>query len=101
MVASILSVVTFEAFTIWRVVKSSLPHKWRWILLALVGIGAGQVLWETGEFAYQLLNISLAGFGVTARSTTGPWIVSVSFPIGAILTMRRLNSGLNEPRADA
>jgi len=73
-----LCVVT-PVVAIWR-------QRWWWALFSAVGVGSFQVNWFTGGFAYGLFNIQLLGMGLTkGGSAFDPWVLTLSFPLGAVL----------------
>jgi hypothetical protein len=62
--------------------------KWPWILFILLGFGRFSVNWTTGHWSFGLVSIQL--FGVSgAAQLYGPWIIAVSFPIGAVIFLLR------------
>jgi hypothetical protein len=65
-------------------------RKWLWILFILFGVGKFSVNWTTGQWGIALLVVQL--FSVSSQAEFfGPWIISVSLPIGAILFLLRRN----------
>ena len=59
-------------------------RKWLWILFILFGFGKLSVNWATGQWGVMLLAAQLFSASATA-AFFGPWIVSVSLPVGAVL----------------
>ena len=57
--------------------------KWPWALFILFGIGSFAINWTTGEMQLSVLTLRLLGASVTG-AVYGPWILSVSFPLGAL-----------------
>jgi hypothetical protein len=58
-------------------------RKWLWIIFILFGFGRLSVNWTTGQLGFLPLSFQL--FSASAFSQFyGPWIVAVSFPLGAI-----------------
>jgi len=66
-------------------------RKWLWLLFILVGFGTLSVNWTTGGWQCVPLNLLLFGSGAFALPY-GPWLISISFPVGAIsfLLMRKI-----------
>lgn len=60
-----------------------LKRKPLWILFILIGIGKFAVNWTSGESTLQPLSIQLLSASAFAP-LHGPWIVSVSVPVGAV-----------------
>lgn len=76
----------FVLVTVYFCVKTPMPRrKWLWVLFILFGVGAIQVNWTSGQFAFQLLSIRLFGASAVAAGPYAPWIISASVPLGAIL----------------
>jgi hypothetical protein len=65
-------------------------RKWLWILFILFGFGKLSVNWATGQLGIQLLAAQLLSAS-THADFFGPWIISVSLPVGAVvfLLLRR------------
>jgi len=62
----------------------NLRRKWLWILFILIGVGHFAVNWTSGESGVNLLFVQLLSAGM-ASSYFGPWILSFSIPLGAII----------------
>jgi hypothetical protein len=58
--------------------------KWLWIVFILFGLGRFTVNWTTGQWGFVILHAQLFSAGAQA-GFFGPWILSVSLPIGAVL----------------
>ncbi|MGA2002901.1 MAG: hypothetical protein ABSG70_05950 [Terriglobales bacterium] len=77
--------------------RNKLP--WYWALISMVGLGQLAVNWTTGETSFSLGAISFPPAQASA-SAYGPWMISVTLPVGAVLFLMlrdRLRSG---PRND-
>jgi hypothetical protein len=75
-------------------------RKWLWILFILFGVGKFSVNWATGQWGIAFLALQL--FSASSHAEFfGPWIISVSLPIGAILFLLRRSRlrALDEERA--
>jgi hypothetical protein len=57
--------------------------KWPWALFMLFGIGNFAINWTTGETQLAALTLRLLSASATG-TPFGPWILSVSFPLGAL-----------------
>ena len=69
-------------------------RKWLWVLFILFGFGKLSVNWTTGQWGFMALAAQLFS-AAAAAPLYGPWMVSVSLPIGAILFLiyrRRLQA---------
>lgn len=60
-------------------------RKWLWVIFVLLGIFAVQVNWTTGGIGIQPLSAHLLGVSVMASSPYSPWVISTSFPLGALI----------------
>jgi hypothetical protein len=59
--------------------------RWWWALVALLGLAKFSINWTTGATGFQLLSIQLFSASALRPGLVGPWIVSFSLPVGAIL----------------
>ena len=77
---------------LWLCVTSKLRvPKWRWMLFILVGLGNASINWTTGEWRANPAAILL--FSAAAASPLyGPWTVSFSLPLGAVIFIYRRKS---------
>jgi hypothetical protein len=75
-------------------------RKWLWILFILFGFGKIMVNWTTGQWDFTIFAAQL--FSASAGAAFfGPWIVSVSLPVGAVLFLsRRKELGIAPAVAD-
>jgi hypothetical protein len=63
-------------------------RKWPWVLFIALGFGNFAVNWTTGEWQLAALVVRL--FSASAGAALyGPWIVSVSLPLGALVFLLR------------
>jgi hypothetical protein len=58
------------------------------MLFILFGIGGFAINWTTGETQLSALTVRLLGVSL-AGALYGPWILSVSFPLGALVFLLR------------
>ena len=58
-------------------------RKWLWLLFILMGFGTFSVNWTTGGWECVPLNLLIFGSGAFAVPY-GPWVISISVPVGAI-----------------
>jgi len=76
-----------------------MKRRWAWALLALVGTGTFAFNWTTGQGRLMLLNLLFFDAGYWKGGPAAPWVLKVAFPIGALLTIRRVRSARHEPAA--
>jgi len=62
----------------------TLGRKWLWILFILAGVGQFAVNWTSAEWSITPLSVQLLSASAFA-SPYGPWILSFSVPLGAIV----------------
>lgn len=74
-------------------------RKWLWILFIIIGIGQFTINWATGQWTLSPFSIQIMGTGAFAP-LFGPWILTVSVPIGAIVFLLRRKK-LIEAQADS
>jgi hypothetical protein len=63
-------------------------RKWLWVIFIIVGFGLLSVNWSTGVVSFKLLSVSLFSAGYFAP-LYGPWTISMSAPVGAIIFLLR------------
>ncbi len=71
-------------------------RKWLWILFILAGLGKLTINWTSGQWSFMPLSFQLLGAGAFAQNY-GPWMLSVSVPLGAILFLLRRNKIAKPP----
>jgi hypothetical protein len=100
---TLLATVACALFTlgtaIFLATRRQFPKRWRWVLASLVGVGTVSVNWTTGEVASRLFFVQLFGASAVRPSEFAPWILSFSFPIGAIVALSRYRSYLESLKA--
>jgi hypothetical protein len=75
----------FIIYTLIVCAKSKINKKWLWIIFILFGFSRLMLNWTTGKVAVSIIAFQLFGFGITSSGLYAPWIVSISFPLGAII----------------
>jgi hypothetical protein len=87
--AAAIGVTIFTLFALVVCIRTKLARrKWLWILLILIGFGKIMVNWTTGQWGLSILAVQLFSASATAEYF-GPWIISVSLPIGAAIFLSR------------
>ena len=74
-----------------------MKHRWAWALLALVGAGTFAFNWTTGEGRLGLLNLLFFDAAYMKGGPAAPWVLQVAFPVGALMTLRRVRSVRQAP----
>lgn len=100
---ALLATVACALFTlgtaIFLATRRQFPKRWRWLLASLVGVGTVSVNWTTGEVASRLFFVQLLGASAVRPGEFAPWILSFSFPIGAIVALSRYRGFLDSLKA--
>ena len=73
-------------------------RRWLWLLFILLGIGKLSLVWVPGPLDLEHVRISplsvqLLGAGLQKMPIYDPWILSISFPLGAALFLWRQRAG--------
>lgn len=84
-----LAVPLLIVYALVRCVRTPLRgRKWPWVLFILFGLGSFSLDWSTGQWSIHMVSLQLLGAAI-ARIGYGPWILSVSVPLGAIVFLLR------------
>jgi hypothetical protein len=75
-------------------------RKWLWTVFILCGLTGVTINWTTGQVAFVPVSVHLFGAAAAASSPYSPWLVTVSFPLGA-LTFLATRLRRRRVRADA
>lgn len=89
--------VTGRALLIWFRRRRITRRKWWWLLAILLGAFKLSIDWTTGAFTLQALTIQFFVVSVMRHGPVGPWILSLSFPAGAMAFM--MNASLADRRS--
>ena len=92
MIAVMLACAGAAFYTATLAIRTPMRRRWLWALFALVGAGTIVFNWSTGEVGFQLLQLLLFDAAFQRSSAASPWIFSAAFPIGAFLTLAKINS---------
>jgi hypothetical protein len=89
-----LGVALFDMATAVVVARTPMRRRWLWALFATLGVGSVTMNWTTGAVSPDLLSIQFLG-AFRRVGLAGPWLLSISFPIGAILALRKRRQTLS------
>ncbi|SFI48570.1 hypothetical protein SAMN04515618_1303 [Collimonas sp. OK307] len=82
--ATAILVILLTTYSLVACIRSKLPgRKWPWILFIVFGFGKIAINWTTGQLSITPVFVQLFSASAAAQFY-GPWIVSVSIPVGAI-----------------
>lgn len=76
--------IIFTFVTAFRMRKKLLKPK-RWLFFILIGFGALELNWTSGEMVFQFVHVGLLGAGFVKTGVTGAWFLTLYFPLGALL----------------
>jgi hypothetical protein len=88
-----IGLTLFEIATAVIVAMTPMPRRWLWAVFALFGVGTFAMNWTTGAVSSNLFYLQLIG-SIQRVGLAGPWFVSVSFPLGAIVALRKRSQAL-------
>jgi len=85
MLAMAVLVLLVGLYALVACIRSDLgTGKWLWLPFILFGVSKLAINWTTGQFDFTLIAIQLLSANASSEQY-GPWTISVSLPIGAIL----------------
>lgn len=94
----LLMAVAMALFSLWAAVRVALTRplrrRWLWAFVALFGVTQVGIDWTSGATFTRLLQVELFSAGVMHLGPVAPWIVTFSFPLGAITALRRRRRAL-------
>jgi hypothetical protein len=64
-------------------------RKWLWVVFILFGFGKLSLNWATGAFVLTPVAIQILSASAFRSAWIGPWVLSISLPLGAILFLAR------------
>lgn len=88
-----IGLALFEIATAAVVARTPMPRRWLWAVFALFGVGSFAMNWTTGAVMPDLFSFQLIG-SIQRVGFAGPWFISVSFPLGAIMALRNRRQAL-------
>lgn len=73
----------------WLATRRAMPKRWRWVLVALLGVGSFSLNWATGETGFRVIAVQLFAAGAMRPGPVSPWILTFAIPVGALVSLRR------------
>ena len=90
----------FMLVTAIQVVRRRFPRRWLWAAATLLGVGKLSLNWTTGAIGFLPMQFQLLGVGIfRAGGPYVPWVLSVAFPLGAVVAQARMRRR-REPEGD-
>jgi hypothetical protein len=69
--------------------RRTMPRRWLWSAVALVGVGTMTLDWTSGMVGFNPITVMLLSGAVMRAGPVAPWTLSFAFPLGAVLALRR------------
>jgi hypothetical protein len=63
----------------------ALKRQWLWAVFCLIGVFSVSFNWSSADTSLQVLRLNLLGAGIARTGWLGPWTVTFSLPLGALL----------------
>lgn len=79
-------VVIFTLYVLILCIRTpGIKRKWLWCIFTLLGVGTLNLNWITGSIEFTPLSFLFFSIGFARWGLYGPWILSVAFPLGALI----------------
>jgi hypothetical protein len=92
-IACIISVYAFV-----RCLRTKgLKRKWLWSLFTLVGVGAFSMNWTSGAIFMNILHFNFLSAAFMRSGWLGPWVVTFSIPVGALVFLWKHRTTVTPP----
>ncbi len=87
---ALTSIFVLGSFVFALIQVKGIGKKLLWGFFILLCVGSIDLNWTTQAYHIALVKVSLFGFGFVQASSLGPWMMSLSFPLGAtVFWLRR------------
>ena len=84
----------FILFALAMCVRTTLPRrKWLWLAFVAIGLVQFQFNWSTGAWLVRPFAFSILGAGAMKAGPVAPWVITIAFPLGAVLFLIRRRFG--------
>lgn len=93
--------VVFHLWAAVVVARTPMRQRWLWTAIALLGVGKLSVNWTTAAFGVQPVVVQLLSASGQRTGAIGPWVLAISFPLGAVLALARRRAALAVSRSGA
>ena len=81
-----IAVLISIGVALWVSRAQTMPKRWWWVFLALIGVGQGTLNWTTGGWAVRPVSVLLLSAACAKGGPVAPWMISFSIPVGAAIT---------------
>ncbi|MFQ5415632.1 MAG: hypothetical protein ACE5FL_01160 [Myxococcota bacterium] len=80
----------FMIYTAFLCLRRQPKFLWGWVAFVLLGFGNMSLVWRPGPFnpdfiAFAPISLQILGLGLYRYQEFNPWVLSVSFPLGAVI----------------
>lgn len=87
LLATILCPLIAIGTAIFIATRTQMPKRWRWVAMALVGLGTYSLNWTTGDVGANPASVQLLSGGYMRAGPYSPYIFIISFPLGAAVAI--------------
>lgn len=89
----------FSLYALWRCIRTPLAgRKWPWVLAILFGVTQFSLNWTSGVLVFQSIVIQVLSASAVG-APYGPWTITFSLPLGALIFLLRRESLRRKPEA--
>ena len=71
-------------------IQSKVSKMWAWILVVVISWGQLSMNWTTGDVEFKFFTMQFLGIGAVKSAPYGPWLFSISIPVGALIFLWHL-----------
>lgn len=104
LIATIVCFLISAGSAVFIASRREMPKRWRWVLIAMLGLGSLSLNWSTGEYSIKPVMVKLLSAGYLKYEIYGPYHISFALPLGAAIALmryRKWRDERSEPRSDA
>jgi hypothetical protein len=87
--AALAAVATCVTSAVLVATARGMPRRWLWVVLSLFGVTKFSLDWTTGAIGVMPIAVQFLGAGFQRAVPVGPWIVSFSLPLFAVIALSR------------
>ena len=81
--AAVMPLLVLAVFVL--CLRSRIRRKWLWAIFVALGFGTVTLNWTTGATSIHAISVLLFGASAFQMGPYSPWMISISFPLGAIV----------------
>lgn len=85
-----IAIPLFIIYALVLCIRTPIPkRKWLWVFFVALGFGHVTLNWATGAITDGFVHVAIFGAGIQQMRPAGPLLISLSFPLGAIIFLNR------------